>query len=309
MELSQQDRRPERPRAGRTEKSRERKPVATAVVRVDAGDAPEHLFRRLVGAYLAGHEEFVVHAERGELDEGVQGVLTTFCRRTHRPEIVADDHRTVRLRDVEFRTPVSLPDRIARMGRCVVDFHREAVGSWSSLPFVVDGYWGRRDDDIDREAWYIQRWAGLHAANGADGTAGLGAWTIARSLERIADHAVVLGEAGGRLVARKDGAKVVVPLRQLHRQAMEHLTGVLGARDGREANELLDVGEALLESGRTWGDRWPAFPRSISPTTMATAARVLDSMSRTVAYAQDIGQVLLEDPSALTGASGALADR
>ncbi|GEM_PF-448528 len=268
---------------------------AVAVLDVGRGERPEHLFRRLLGAYLAGAREFAVR-QRPNISAGTREVVRTFCRRTRQPEVTSDDAGVLRLRDLAFESPIPLDQRIARMGRLVVDFHREAVDSWSHLPFLEDGYWEHRDDEIDRDAWYVERVAAIRLGVAGPGPGWLGLWTTARSLERIADHAVVLGEVGRRLVDLPNGAGPVTSLRQFHRQAMEHLEGVLEARDGAAANDLLDLGDALQASGRALSDRLlPAVGvGTMPPATAAAVTRVLESIGRTVAYAQDIAQVTLD---------------
>ena len=278
--------------AGTPESPSER---STAVVVASRGELPEHLFRRLLGAYLGGAREFVIR-ERPSLRPPTREVVRTFCRRTRQPEVVSDEGNLLRLHDVAYQNPIPLEQRVARMGRLVVDFHREAVDSWTRLPFGEDEAWERRDDEIDREAWYLQRLVAVRIGSGEHRPELLGFWTVGRSLERIADHAVVLGEAGRRLIDLSSGSAPMVSLRQFHSQAMEHLEGVLGAPDGAVANDLLDMGEALLTSGHTLADRLlPAVNgASMPPATAAAVARILESIGRTIAYAQDIGQVALD---------------
>jgi len=269
--------------------------LRSASIDVGRGEPPEHLFRRLLGAYLAGAREFSIR-ERPAVSLGTRDVIRTFCRRTRQPEIISDDSGVNLLRDPALERPIPLDQRIARMGRLVADFHREAVESWSQLPFLEDGYWERRDDEIDREAWYVQRVAAIQLGAGEPGSGSLGLWTTARSLERIADHAVVIGEAGRRLVDLPNGSGPVTSLRQLHQQAMAHLEGVLLADDGATANDLLDLGEALQASGRALADRLlPAVGGgTMPPATAAAVTRILESINRTIAYAQDIAQVALD---------------
>ena len=266
-----------------------------ATLQVGRGEPPEHLFRRLLGAYLAGAREITIR-ERPKLSSGTRDVVRTFCRRTRQPEVISDETGLLRLRDLAFESPIPLDQRIERMGRLVLEFHREAVDSWSRLDFGADGYWERRDDEIDRESWYVERVAAIRLDAGGRGPEWLGLWTTARSLERIADHAVTLGEVGRRLVDLPNGVGPVTSLRQFHRQAMEHLEGVLGATEGADANDLLDLGDALLASGHALSDRLlPAVGGgTMPPATAAAVARILESISRTVAYAQDIAQVALD---------------
>jgi len=266
-----------------------------ATLDVGRGEPSEHLFRRLLGAYLAGAREFVVR-ERPNIRPSTREVVRTFCRRTRQPEIISDELGVLHLRDLAFESPIPLDQRIARMGRLVVEFHREAVESWSHLPFLDEGYWEHRDDEIDRDAWYVERVAAIRLGVGGPGSEWLGLWTTARSLERIADHAVVLGEVGRRLVDLPSGTGPATSLRQFHRQAMEHLEGVLEATVGAAANDLLDLGEALQTSGRALSDRLlPAVgDGTMPPATAAAVTRILESIGRTVAYAQDIAQVTLD---------------
>ncbi|MGA8603555.1 MAG: PhoU domain-containing protein [Thermoplasmata archaeon] len=266
-----------------------------ANVTVGRGEPAEHVFRRLLGAYLAGAREFSVR-ERPGLSDGTREVVRSFCRRTRQPEVISDEAGVLYLRDLAFESPIPLDQRLARMGRLVLEFHREAVDSWSHLPFSEDGYWERRDDEIDREAWYVERVAAIRLDTVGRRPEWLGLWTTARSLERIADHAVGLGEVGRRLVDLPYGSGPVTSLRQFHRQAMEHLEGVLAASDGGAANDLLDLGEALLSSGRSLSDRLlPAVGGgTMPPATAAAVARILESIGRTIAYAQDIAQVTLD---------------
>ena len=268
---------------------------AAAEIAVAPGEPPEHIFRRLLGAYLGGAREFVL-TERPSLTPATREVVRSFCRRTRQPEILSDESGVLRLRDLAYDSPVPLPQRLARMGRLVVEFHREAVDSWSEVSLGADGAWERRDDEIDREAWYVERLAALRLANGDSGASHLATWTVARSLERIADHAVTIGDVGRRLAELPNGAAPTTSLKQFHRQAMEHLEGVLAATDGAVANDLLDMGEALMASGRALSERLlPGVNGgAMPPATAAAVARILESIGRTVAYGQDIAQVVLD---------------
>lgn len=280
-----------------------RPPVAT--VTVGRGESSEHLFRRLLGSYLGGAREFNVIEHPG-ITLGTRDVVRTFCRRTRQPEIVSEEPGVIRLRDLAYDSPVPLPERLARMGRMVLGFHREAVESWSQLPLGDDQYWERRDDEIDREAWYVQRLAALRLGLDGSGVTLLGPWTVARSLERIADHATVLGDAGRRLVELPNGAGSLTSLKQFHHQAMEHLEGVIHATDDAAANDLLDMGDALLASGHALSDRLlPAVGGgTMPPATAAAVTRILESIGRTVAYSQDIAQVVLDRAIPVTFSNG-----
>ncbi len=269
-------------------------PAPELRITVDRHEPPEHLFRRLLSAYLGGATALEVE-ERPALSPESRNVVREFCRRTRRLQPVHDTGRLLELYDLEPPTAVDLDGQLARLGERVVEFHREAVESWSGLPLGDDGYWSRRDDDVDREAWYLERCLARDGPGG-DVRSAAASWTIARSLERIADHAVTLGELGPRVAELGSGGCLVREVRQYHLQAMAHLEAVLQSPDGSRANELLDVGEALVAGGRTLSDRLlPAVgDGSMSPASAAAVARALEAIGRTIAYSQDIAQAFFD---------------
>jgi hypothetical protein len=271
--------------------------VAPAVrFRVVQGEPAEHLFRRLLSSYLGGARAFEV-IETPRLSTGTRAVVREFCRRTRQPEIVREGGDRLAIVEPDDGPAGSLDERLLRLGRLVVAFHQEAVASWGQLVFGDDGYWSRRDDDVDREAWLLERSIALGEAGGTGrARPATGAWTVARSLERIADHAVTLGEVGPRLADLAPGASPLRELRQFHRQAMDHLEGVLAQPDGARSNDLLDVGEALVAGGRALGEQLlPAVgDGTMTPASAAAVARALEAIGRTVAYGQDIAQAFLD---------------
>ena len=107
---------------------------------------------------------------------------------------------------------------------------------------------------------------------------------------------MTLGEVGPRLAEFGPEVSPVRELRQFHHQAMAHLEAVLQAPDGTCGNDLLDVGEALVASGRGLTERLlPAVgDGSMAPATAAAVARALEAVSRTVAYSQDIAQAFFD---------------
>ena len=263
-------------------------------LRAEAAEPPEHLFRRLLSAYLGGAAAFEIE-QAPVLSSGTREVAREFCRRTRRIEIVRDSAGLLELYDLEPLGAVDLDVLLERLGDLVLEVHRQAVDSWSRLPLGGDDRWSRRDDDVDREAWFLERCI-ARSDPGTRGRWEVATWTIARSLERIGDHAVTLGELGARLAELGSDGCLVREVRAYHCQAMEHLEQVLRSADGARANELLDVGEALVAGGRALSERLlPAVGGgAMSPASAAAVARAVEAVGRTVAYSQDIAQAFFD---------------
>jgi len=271
-------------------------PDRVARIEVDSARPSEHLFRRLLAGYLGGAESFEV-VETPRLSPRSRDIVREFCRRTLGPQIVQEAAGILVLAQAKGPDREDWDGRLLRLGQQVLAGLRDAVESWSRLPLGSEEAWARTDDEIDREAWLLERQLGLQGEQGRTASGPLrAAWTVARSLERIADHAASLGELGPALSGLDRSAAPLRELRQFHRQAVEHLEQVLEASDGGRANDLLDVGEALLAGGRALSDRFlPAVGDGrMSPATSAAVARAFEAVGRTVAYSQDIAEAFLD---------------
>jgi phosphate uptake regulator len=183
------------------DRTREEAP-RTAEIRVRTDRPREHLFRRLVAAYLDGAQEFQV-VEPGGLSSASLSVARTFVRRTIQPEIVSEDGERLHLRDVSRGSELDVAPLLKRMHQIVQRLHEEAAASFGGGLRGPADNWPARDDEVDRHAWLIERILALRAGAPGGGLASaFGAipqlFVIVRSLERVADHAVQIAEHGAR---------------------------------------------------------------------------------------------------------------
>lgn len=261
----------------------------------DREEHAEHLFRRLLGAYLNG-AEWVEVLEPPRLSAGTRTVARELVRRTRGFRIAEETNETLRLEGVEEPSTVSVAGHLWHLGDLVTAAHRAAVGSWEQLPLYDDGRWQDADDRVDREVWHLQRL--LASGRGRDpwGLPTVASWTIALALERIADQALILGRAGDSLAELGVRHEKVLALRQLHRQALEHLEAVVRIAHPSRGNELLDVGEALLISGDAIEEGLLPLVASgrVSPAAALAFDRALGALRATVGGSQEIGHIILD---------------
>ncbi len=292
---------------------------SSAIVEVDPTEPGEHLFRRLIGAYLAGATEFVLRQPEG-LTPQTRAVARSFARRTGHTESVTEEGTTLLLRDVSMGTGLPVPKLLQRMFQLVHDLHLDAGRSWTRSPVTSTASLAARDDEVDRCAWQIERGLRLGSLDSAGRPApDLGntfrflLW--ARDLERVGDHAVLIGEHGSRLAEIGVPEPVRRMLSDYHTQALEHLTAanaVAAQPDAVRANELLDVGEALQETRTALADRllMRDSVERLPPIAIRSLGLILQSIDRTTGYAQNLAEIGLDrDLDRLTRPSAAPAFR
>lgn len=286
-------------------------------IEVEPAEPPEHLFRRLVGAYLAGASRFELVEAEG-ISPGTRGILRLFTGRTLRPEIVSESATRIELIEPSDPLAAARPGQIARMGARVQALQESAIGRLAPSVELSATPMETQDDEIDRQAWYLERTLARWAREGIPPPSEfaryglLGGFTIVRSLERIADHAVEAGGIGEALAGRSVPAALRTQLTQLEAEAHRHLGMVLAALatpDAGRANELLDLGAALRATVAALTERiGSAAGEPIGPAAAALLARLLHAIDRSIAYAQDIAEVILATPGALgPAAAGAVS--
>jgi phosphate uptake regulator len=160
---------------------------------------------------------------------------------------------------------------------------------------------------VDRHAWLIERILALRLAGAVPGPEAelpvdrpLQTLILVRSLERIGDHAVQIAEQGLRWSETSPAERFVRPLSEFHAQVLDQLRAAFRVaseeRDAGHANDVIDVGEALHATYTTLTES--LFARGGSSGFSALAAvplgLILQSIDRTVSYAQDIAEVGLD---------------
>jgi phosphate uptake regulator len=287
--------------------------TASVTLVVSETEPGEHVFRRLVAAYLRGADEFVLHQPNG-LSSEARKMALAFARRTVQPEVVSEDERTLVLRDVSRENPLPMPRLLRRMFQVVLELHRTAGATWtdgsrrdSSGPLDL------LDDEVDRYAWLVERLLGLEFAraasgsgNGASPSDALQLLLLARALERIGDHAVQIAEQGTHLREASVPAALARSLSDYHEQVLANFASAFAVAERPNpdsANEIIDAGEALHAAHAALTERFLVRGGAkLSPPVVTALGLLLQSIDRTTAYAQDIAQVGLDRDASVSAA-------
>jgi phosphate uptake regulator len=267
-------------------------------VRVSNDMDGEHLFRLLVGEYIAGSPLLEVRTS-GRMSARTREVVRAFAQRMIGPEILEETADAVVLQDVIGANPLPIPSVLRRMYQMVRAMQSDAMAAVHAQDVSIARDVIERDWEVDRLHWFVGKQITTALRDGRTLTAiGLTLPECAtylqasRVLERIADHAVRIAETIPMLGKERIPAGLLGELDRLSNAAAEGLAGAiesLATPDLARANAVLDQAERVTR------DRELILKElSHKRGRVAVAlAYVLESLERSAFYASDLAEIAI----------------
>ena len=252
----------------------------------------QHLFRDLIGTYLAGSTEIkVVGKPRLTIKE--RKTIRKFSASVIGLEIIEEEASQAILTDMS--NPGALPFRraIKRLYRIVSAMYNDSIlileGSEDLAADVVD-----RDKEADKLQWFIERQfnmmlenPGLSRQLQASSFEGVVYSNVARYLERIADHACRLAEIG--YVAGQIPGRKMLPLAKEAGEIMKDAMKSFINNNPRKATVVIDRGKKSVQKTQTYFEN--RYKKEMeSPLEFSIA---MDAIMRTIAYSTDISEAAI----------------
>lgn len=273
---------------------------ATRTVTVQLPDraAPEEVVRRIVGAYLAGADEIHVKCQ-ARLEGAARQAVRDVSRALVGVEIVEESGHAMVLQDLVGVAEMDLRKTLGRMQRIARLMFDDAVRAFEARDAKLASDVRARDDEVDRLLWLVSKQ--MHALLEQPRVAAklnvrpaeaLNLFLAARSLERLADHAVKMcanvAELEGDVVP-KDLQAVLVEQAARVKKIWDDAYSSLRKPDFDQASLTADAGEALAK----WRTDFPGLLRDLPPETVGPVTLIADSLDRTRGYAVDLAETAM----------------
>ncbi|MGI0072163.1 MAG: PhoU domain-containing protein [Thermoplasmata archaeon] len=289
--------------------------VERRVVEVANDLEVEHLFRRLIAEYIAGYPLLEIRTP-ARMSARTREVVRNFAQRMIGPEIIEETAESVILQDVVGPNPLPIPSVIRRMHQMVRAMHADAMAAFRAHDASIARDVIERDWEVDRLHWFLEKQV-TSALRDARILVSLdltlpecSTYLLAsRVLERIADHAVRIGETVAILGTERTPERLLGELDRMALVAQKALADALDSLDSRDiakANAVIDVAKALPRE-RDHILRELATSRGRLAIGLAY---VLESLERSAFYASDLAEIAInravESPAATGGAARAV---
>ena len=252
----------------------------------------QHLFRDLIGVYLAGGTEIkVIGNPRLTIKE--RKTIRKFSASVIGMEIIEEEATQAILTDMT--NPGALPFRTAikRLYKIVRAMYNDSIlileGSEDLAADVVD-----RDKEADKLQWFIERQFNMMLENTnlsrqleASSFEGVVYSNVARYLERIADHACRLAEIG--YVAGLIPGRKMLPLAKDAGDIMKEAMKSFINNDPRKATVIIDKGKKTMQKAQTYFEN--KYKKEMEHPLEFSIA--MDAIMRTTAYSTDISEATI----------------
>ena len=252
----------------------------------------QHLFRDLIGVYLAGGTEIKVTGNP-RLTVKERKTIRKFSASVIGLEIIEEEATQAILTDMS--NPGALPFRTAikRLYKIVSAMYNDSIlileGSEDLAADVVD-----RDKEADKLQWFIERQFNMMLENSnlsrqleASAFEGVVYSNVARYLERIADHACRLAEIG--YVAGLIPGRKMLPLAKDAGDIMKEAMKSFINSDPRKATVIIDKGKKTMQKAQTYFEN--KYKKEMEHPLEFSIA--MDAIMRTIAYSTDISEATI----------------
>ncbi len=272
----------------------------TRVFDVSSCTCERALFRRMIGAYIAGYTEIVV-SSKSPLRSFVRGVIRDYARVTIGQAVIEETETTARILDLINPNEMPLESSLRRMVGIARGMHQDAIqavaaGDPGLVRSVIE-----RDVDVDRLEWLIARQANAVLKNptlvqgtGPVPIAVVNHALVARVVERIADHAVMIAESGDPTGGRPFDPDVVGLIEEASSFSLEVFDRAMDAFFSHDPRRADDTIEVVVEA-ETRCREIEVHARTLATGPAVALGSIAGSIRRLAEYSGDIAELVIDD--------------
>lgn len=273
--------------------------MGEAQIELRQDDDANAITRKIISAYLHGYSAFYVRAKGARLGLAQRMTVKEAIRRyLIGTEVVSESAEGVVAQVLVSYPELDVEGALRRMALIAQNMHRNALDALRRLDRELAEAVIRADDEVDRFAHYVDRQLNLAVQlHGLLRELGLRSpkdclsyKLIAKSVERVADHASQLASIG---LSLREGLspKLLEALGQLSEDALEVFRGAMEAlykRSYEVAESIVGAAKSVARQGEQ-----AIAELSLGETDLRWARVILEHIRRTAEYASDIAEAVL----------------
>jgi len=260
---------------------------------VDSDTDKTYLFRLLVGAYVMGYSDIAIRS-KDIMPPQIREAIRMFTQIAIGPEIVDEEPNLFVVKDLLSPMEMPFEKTVKRMYSLVESMHKDAIKSLKSNNKELAENVVSRDFEVDRLYWLATHQYNviltdimLSKRMGLSQEDASYYFLISRILERIGDHAAILGENVVKVIDKlnPDILKEIESASTLSLEIFSKSFESHFKKDIKKANENIDAVEKLIEKCEKINNK--ALNLGIEAVPVVY---IVESIRRTGEYSGDISE-------------------
>ena len=257
-----------------------------------------HLFRLMIGAYVTGYRTIELVSSK-RVRPFIREKVRDFVQTAIGFEIVDETNRLIVLKDLLDPSQMPFASTIERMGIIVSDMHKDCMrsltkGDRAGLESVIF-----RDKDVDRLQWLIARQytlvlddVTLAGSMGVSRRQANAFYLMARTLERIGDHAVRIAENCMHLLDGVIEDDLMESIKAVDKDVIEASNKISGLWRSRDIDGLNRTIDRIKGIERSLDEMDPVASIEGDRTSMRVG-NVIGSIGRVADYTTDLCEIAI----------------
>ncbi len=270
------------------------------VLSVENINDSKYLMRLLIGSYIMGYSEILIKSTE-KIPAYVQASVVDFTQTAIGFEVIDESNYAITLKDL--LNPVEMPfgKTIKRMYLIAEEMFKSAIDSLKTIDIALADNVINRDKEIDRLYWLVNRQLNLVLTDitlsykmETNANEALYYFLISKSLERIGDHAVRIGENIKQLENVQFSEEDSKSISEAGEYAIKFLSDAIDSwiiRDVVRANKTIDGLSTIIE----YYEKLNKIARKMHNINESIAmSYIVESIRRVGEYSADIGEVVID---------------
>lgn len=263
---------------------------------VDSDTDKTYLFRLLVGAYVMGYSDIAIKS-KDTMPPQIRESIRMFTQIAIGPEIVDEESNLFVVKDLLSPMEMPFEKTVKRMYSLVESMHRDAIKSLKNNNRELAENVVSRDFEVDRLYWLATHQYNviltdimLSKKMGLSQEEASYFFLISRILERIGDHAAILGENVIKAI-NKLNTEIITEIESASNLALDIFAKSFEShskKDIKKANENIDAVEKLLGKCEKVNNK--ALNLGIEAVPVVY---IVESIRRTGEYSGDISELTI----------------
>ena len=263
---------------------------------VDSDTDKTFLFRLLVGAYVMGYSDIAIRSN-GTMPPQIREAIRMFTQIAIGPEIVDEESNFFVIKDLLSPMEMPFEKTVKRMYSLVESMHKDAIKSLKTNNKELAQNVVSRDFEVDRLYWLATHQYNLILTDimlskkmGLSQEEASYYFLISRILERIGDHASILGENVLKLIDKLN-PDIIQDIESASTLALEIFSKSFEShfkKNIKKANDNIDAVDKLVEKCEDINNK--ALNLGIDAVPVVY---IVESIRRTGEYSGDISELTI----------------